>query len=435
MLRRILPLLILAAAVAGFLYLRATGPTAPPPLTSERSWPVRALVIERGTHSPSIELFGRVQSPQTALLRAAVTGEVLEVPVRAGDWVPTGGLLVRIDDREAELQFQSRQADWRETEAALAAEQVRIDSDRRALARERNLQDIAQRGLERVRDLRSRNLGSEADLDAAQRTLEQAQLAVELRQLAVTLAPSHLAQAQARQARAQAALARAELDRQRIAIRAGSPVRIAALQVSVGERVREGDPLLRVYAPDDLEIQVSLPDTILPAILKFLAQGIPLTAQGTVAGQTVTAELVRVAGEVRSGEAGVGAWFRVTHGAEVLPLNRFVALRLFLPATENVIAIPFEALYGQDRLYRILEDAGQGERLQGLTVERLGEMASPGQRTQALVRHPALQSGDRIVATRLPNAMDGLRVEVVDLVPSGTLPASSPSPAVVVPSP
>jgi hypothetical protein len=45
-------------------------------------------------------------------------------------------------------------------------------------------------------------------------------------------------------------------------------------------------------------------------------------------------------------------------------------------------------------------------------VERLGEVTDAAGRARALVRHPQLEAGDVLVATRLPNAVDGLRVEV-----------------------
>jgi hypothetical protein len=84
-----------------------------------------------------------------------------------------------------------------------------------------------------------------------------------------------------------------------------------------------------------------------------------------------------------------------------------VNLRLSLPRQENSIPVPFEALYGTDRVYRVVD-----QRLQGLQVERLGELRDDADRTLALIRHPDLRAGDVLVVTRLPNAVDGLAVEV-----------------------
>lgn len=405
--RKIVPLLILAAAVAGFMILRATGPSAPPPETSERVWQVRGMLVEPGTHHPSLELFGRTASPQNATLRAAIEGEIEAVPARDGQVVEAGALLVRIDPAETRLNLAQREAELREAESLIESERLRAQADRRSLTRERELLQIAQRGLDRARDLRGRELGSEAAVDDAQRSLEQARVALDARDQAVADAPGRLLQAQARTDRLQALLERAQLDLQRSEIRAPMPARVVEVQVSRGERIRIGDPLLRLYALDDLEIRASLPEVLLPRIPPLLRNGTALHAQAIVGGQVVHTELVRLSGEAASGEAGLSAYFRVVEGGADLPLHRFVQLRLSLPEETDSVAVPFEALYGQDRIYRVVED-----RMQGLHIERLGEIVDAQGHTRALIRHPDLAPGDVLVVTRLPNAVDGLRVGV-----------------------
>jgi len=406
-LRKALPLLILAAAAVGFVILRATGPTAPPPETSERVWQVRGMIVEPGTYQPTLELYGRSSSPQTAVLRASVEGEIAAVPARTGHVVAAGDLLVLVDPSETRLSLEQQEADLREAEAAVESERLRAEADRRTLQREQALLQIAQRALDRTRDLRTRNLGSEAEVDEAQRNLEQARVTVDARQQAVADAPSRQAQAEARAQRARSAAERARLDLARTEIRAGAAARVVELHVSPGERVRVGDPLIRLYALDDLEIRASLPEVVLPRIMDLLARGYPLQAEALVGGRHLQASLDRLAGETRSGEAGISALFQVTEGAGELPLNRFVNLRLSLPEETGSVVVPFESLYGRDRVYRVVDG-----RMQGLNVERLGEVTDAAGRTQALIRHPELNQGDVLVATRLPNAVDGLRVEV-----------------------
>jgi multidrug efflux pump subunit AcrA (membrane-fusion protein) len=405
--RKILPFLILMAAVVGFMVLRATGPAAPPPETSERIWQIRGLAVEPGTHRPSVELFGRTASPSTAALRAAIEGEVAQVPVREGEVVAPGTLLIRIDPAEIRLTLAQREAELREAQSLVESEVLRAQADRRILGRERQLLQIAQRGVDRAQELRAGNLGSEAALDEAQRSLEQARVAVDTREQAVNDAPGRLLQAQARLERLQAALERAQLDLRRSEIRAPAQARVVEVQVSPGERVRIGDPLLRLQALDDLEIRASLPEVLLPRIPPLLRDGVPLLAHATVGGQAVTAELVRLAGAAASGEAGMSALFRVLEGGADLPLNRFVNLRLHLPEESDAVVVPFETLYGRDRIYRVIDG-----RMQGLRVERLGEVVDPQGQTRALVRHSELAAGDVLVVTRLPNAVDGLRVGV-----------------------
>ncbi|PWG64031.1 efflux RND transporter periplasmic adaptor subunit [Sediminicurvatus halobius] len=407
--RALVPLLILALAVGGFLALRATGPESPPREASERTWPVRAITAEPGTHRPIVMLNGRVRSPSNALLRAAVAGEVAAVPARAGQRVAAGDVLVRLDPREAQLLLDQREAERREQESALVSEQVRARFDRSALARERELLEIAERGLRRAQSLRADNVGSEADVDAARERVQQVSLTVDSRERAVAEAPARIAQAEARLERARAAEAQARIDLERTTIRAAFDARIVEVEVAEGERARPGDPLLRLFALDDLEIRASLPEPLLARIRELLAQGAALPARARVDGQEVTAELLRLEGETRAGEAGLRGVFRIQAGGESLPLNRFVQLRLRLPPEPDSVAVPFEALFGRDQIFRIRDG-----RLEPLSVRRLGQLVDDDGNTLALIRHPDVRAGDRLLATRLPNAVAGLRVDVQD---------------------
>ena len=412
LLRKIIPLAILAAAIAGFIALRATGPESPPPSSSERLWHVQGLVVALDTHQPTLELYGRTQSPDTQTLRAMVDGQVAELPVRAGQIVATGDLLLRLDANETELVLRQREAEVEEAVAAVQQERSRAQQDRRLLQREQELLAIAQRSQERAEDLRARGVGSEAAVDEAQRSLQQARLTVDLRQQAINEAPQRLQQAEARQARAEAARNRALLDQQRTTLIAQDDMRVLAVQTSPGERVRVGDPLLRIAPLQGVEIQSSLPQALIPLARDRIDAGTPLEAEALVDGTTLRAQLLRIAGESVPGEAGLNGFFAVTEGASSLALNRFVALRVYLPPEPNSLVIPYQALYGQDQVYRVVD-----ARMQRLQVERLGEILDGDGRSLALIRHPELADGDHLVATRLPNAVDGLSVHISEFWP------------------
>ncbi len=84
---------------------------------------------------------------------------------------------------------------------------------------------------------------------------------------------------------------------------------------------------------------------------------------------------------------------------------------LDLPPEEDVIALPAEALYGRNQLYKLVDN-----RMQMVEVERVGERALPVGGTEVLVRSPELGDTDRIVVTKLSNAADGLLTQPSDTV-------------------
>jgi hypothetical protein len=74
------------------------------------------------------------------------------------------------------------------------------------------------------------------------------------------------------------------------------------------------------------------------------------------------------------------------------------------------------AVYGGERVYEIEEKTAPKPvlRMRGVAVEMLGTRRDADGRELALVRSPELTAGDRLVITHLPNAINGLRVEVVE---------------------
>lgn len=405
--RALIPVLILALSVAGFMILRATGPEAPAPEGEERAWPVRGFVAEPGTHQPAVMLYGRSASAHDATLRAAVQGDVDRVHAREGQRVARGDVLVRIDPAEARLTLRQARAEVDELEGALESEQLRARFDREALVRERELREIALRNLERTRNLRERDMASESDVDEAQERLQQAELTIQNREQAIADAPMRLAGAEARLNRARAAAEQAQLDLERTEIRAPFDARVTAVRTSPGERARVGDELIRLFDVDDVEIRAGLPVSLEPRLEALLAEGTTLEASARHGGREITGELVRIEGETRAGASASHGVFAIRDGGQSLGLNRFLELDLYLPEEDDSLAVPFEALYGRDTVFRVVDG-----RLQSLSVERLGEYRSEAGDTLALVRNPELSAGDVLVATRLPNAVDGLRVDV-----------------------
>ncbi|SFM41822.1 RND family efflux transporter, MFP subunit [Ectothiorhodospira mobilis] len=403
--RRLLPLILLGLGVLGFTLLVLTRPEQPSRSVAERTWRVTAQEIQPRSLAPRLTLYGHVQSPRSAQLQAAVTADVLRVPAREGRIVDAGADLVILDDRELQLIHTQRAAEVKDLEAQLRALELAHERDQAALERERTLLQLAQRDLQRARDLQGRDLGSRSAVDDAQRAMEQQALAVANRQLAVNDYPARADQLRARLDRARALAEQARLDLERTRIRAPFRGRIATVPVAPGERVRPGDPLVTLYDLDALEVRALIPATYLPRVRAALEAGLKPAATGHVDGQEVPLVLQGLAGESPAGSAGVEGILQVQSTEDDLPLGRFITVELALPEQPGVVPLPFEALYGMDRVYRI-EDG----RMRRVSVQRVGEWTDASGKTRILVTGPDLEAGDRIVTIRLPNAMDGLRV-------------------------
>lgn len=407
MLRIALPLLIIAAGAGGMAALVKSKPERAPLGAEERSWPVAVTAVESGAVTPQLVLFALVDSPRTTHLSSAVTADVKAVDVLEGQRVGLDDRLLALDDREIRLVLAQREAEMAGFEADLEHETLRHRNNLAALGHEEALLELAAREVARARDLADRKVGSQASLDKVRRDEERQMLAVELRRLAIREHESRRKQIEAQLARATAQQSQAMLDLERTRVYPPFAGRITEVFVSPGDRVRPGDRLVAMFDSDMLELRAQIPLRYLPVVRAALARGESLGARARVDGEEVHSVLQRLTARVDRGSGGADGLFRVMQGSDWLQLGRTVELVLDLPAVEDAVTVPREALYGTDRVFVL-----QGERMKSVEVERLGEVFPHDGEGRVIVRSPDLEPSDQLIVTHLPNAIDGLKVKI-----------------------
>lgn len=407
--RAIVPVIILLTGAAAYAALKATRPEPKPIESQEKAWTVVTETVEPRAIAPNLRLFGRTESPRTARLTAGVDADVLSVPAREGDQVETGELLVSLDNREVALMLAQRQAEIDQIAAEIELEKEKHANDLRAFEHEQELLALARKEAERAQRLAKTNVGSQSQLDTARQTVERQTIAVDSRELAIRQHESVMARLESRLRQAEAVRDRSRLDLERTRVMAPFDGRVTRVSVSVGDRVKNGDPLVSMYDIGAVEIRAQVPTASLPEVRRSLLQKRPLRARTRVDGISVEAILDRISGEVRAGSGGADALFRIREASPWLPLGRTVELIVELPSVTDVIALPLEALYGTNRIY--LFDDGE---MKSVMVERLGEVHAIGRDRRVLIRSSQLNRGDRVIVTQLPNAIDGLRVRAVE---------------------
>lgn len=392
MLRRLLPFLILAAGLGGFYLLKITRPAPPPVVAQERIWRVNVITVTPADHRPVLSLFGRIEAPDRIRAAAPVAGRLLEVRVRDGERVKSGAVLARLDPRDVQPR-------WRKAQAEVEKEQLRLTHDRAALEQERELLRLAEVALSRAGTVQSKNLGSISSVDEARQQLARARLAVTLREQSIAEHPARLAAVNA-------TLAEAERDAERGEIRAPFAARIGVVEAAAGDQLQPNQTILTLFPLDRLYLRTTIPGAYGQELRRALDAGERLTASGSDAGKPLTAVLERLAGEADA--RGVEALLRIAAGAD-LPLGAFVNVRLERPIAPATIALPFSALHGGNRIFAV--DNG---RLRSVTVERIGELGgSDAEGGLVLVRAPSLTAETPVMVTHLPNALDSLKVEIV----------------------
>lgn len=75
----LLPVLIIAIAVSGFMYLRSTRPQATPKPVTEKVWPVSVFEARLTDERPAIREFGTVVAGSVVELRPLVDGRIVKL--------------------------------------------------------------------------------------------------------------------------------------------------------------------------------------------------------------------------------------------------------------------------------------------------------------------------------------------------------------------
>lgn len=374
----------------------------------EKVWRVNTVPLNFQHISPEITLYGRIETPRKSTLKSALVADVMSVSVLEGSKVDIGQQLIKLDDTDVQLLLEQRQADLAEVNALIDSEVERFKRDKGLLEQETELLQLADKAVARAKKLEQSRLASQSSLDDALANKQRQELTLKRLNYDIAEHPPRVAQLQARKKRTQALLKQAKVNLKRSNIVAPFSGRISQLDVAVGDRVRAGDSLLSLYDLESLEVRAQIPGRYISQIQKMINQGEVLVATAFIGEQKLSFKLERLSGEVKLDSGGIDGLFSIIGNQQMLALGTFVELKLQLAVQHNVVALPFNALYGMNHIYRLNEGY-----LESVDIERVGEYTNDKGKKLLLLRSDNLRQGDEVVSTQLPNAITGLRVEAL----------------------
>jgi HlyD family secretion protein len=214
--------------------------------------PVTTVAAARGELVQTVVASGRVASPQRVAIAAEIGGRVAAIPVREGQAVARGEVLIRLDARDERAALEQARAAARQAQARLrqirelglpGAEQALIQAEANALQ--------ARRSFERSQDLRNRNFVGQAQLDEARRALDVAEAQLRAARLQVQSnrpGGSDAALAAAAAAQAEASLRAAEVRIDQTTVRAPVAGTLIGRSIEPGNVVQPGQTLM-ILAP------------------------------------------------------------------------------------------------------------------------------------------------------------------------------------------
>ena len=120
MLKRVLlPIVILSISVLVFMGLSLSKPEKKTIERPEKVWRVKSVPVQFEQISPEITVYGRVETPRRASLNAAISADITQVNVLEGAVVSQGNVLLTLDNSDAYLLLNQREADLAEVNALM----------------------------------------------------------------------------------------------------------------------------------------------------------------------------------------------------------------------------------------------------------------------------------------------------------------------------
>lgn len=309
--------------------MMAAGGGGQPPTT------ISATEVKTDTWEQSRQSVGSVTAVNGTTLATEVSGTVVEIAFTPGADVQTGDLLVRLEDSVEAANVEQAKAEL----------------------------ELAEKELRRAQDLFKRNSIPQSDLDNAEARLAAAKATV----------------------RAQEAL----LAKKRLA--APFAGRLGIRQISLGQFLSPGTPIVGLQSMDPIQVEFSLPQKE----LGFLREGLEVRASADGLPETMTGSVTAISPQVDPATRNVKVQALFENPEGLLRPGMFVDVEVVLPEKREVLIIPQTAViynaYG-DSVY-LVKDGEEG----GLVAEQ--KFIRRGERRGDFVEVvDGLEVGDHIVS-------------------------------------
>jgi HlyD family secretion protein len=351
---------------------------------------VQVAAAKRADLLAQVQCDGVLEAPPGGELRASEPGLVAELPVRDGDSVRAGQVVLRLDDSDLTSQQRLAEADLLHLQAQAGEAEAGLEGARRAVQHWQEVVAADRRLVDQAAATRSELGADELALNEAG-ARERAGAA----QLAALRGPS----AQERLAREAVATASRRI--RALTLRSPRDGVVYGLPPKPGEMVQRGQLLASIADPDRPRVRLRVDQPDLPRIA--VGQRLVMTFSG-LAGRQWEGRVILAAPVLRRAEGReVGEIVgEISDPGHTLPLNASVDARIVLAERLAVLTVPRGAVYreGNRRFVYVLR--GGRARQQEVTAGLVGL-------TEVEITD-GLGVGDRVVLAGEVPLMEGLRV-------------------------
>ncbi len=377
-----IPLLVLAMGFFGFSLLVSSKPETKPVESKEIVWSVTARPVAYAMVEPRITAFGELRAKKQVNLRSMVSGEVVATGANFQDGarVSKGDWLLRIDPFNYETRLAEADAQLKGAKALLAERKASVG--------------LAYQEYQRAKQLAAKDTVSKKVLDD--------------RRTEHTIQKSRRDQQQSVVERLAVQVQRAARDLKNTEVIAPFDGHIGNVTARQGRVLNLNDPIGTLYDSDNFEVVFTMTDDEYGRFLlrnsSVIGRSIDVVWDVGAEQITLKAEIERVGAQISQSTRGVEIYAGVRGKiSTILRGGAFVTVDLVAQPVPDVMAIPKDAIYDNNRIYLVKDGR--------LVAHQLTNFIDDGARV--LVRE-GLTPGDQILLTRFNEAAPGVAVNVLE---------------------
>lgn len=370
--RFLTPILIVIIAFIGAAGLVATAPTLSAETPEAVAPTVRVTTVTPAPQRLKVRSQGSVMPRTESALVIEVDGRIewVSEAMVSGGTFQAGAPLLRLDATDPRLALDSAEASRDQAAAELANARFEY---------------------ERVKPLLDKQLVSRSALESAERRLRVAEAGLRA---------------------GESAVARAQRDLERTLLRAPFDGIVREESIDVGQFVRRGTEIARLYATDAMEVRLPIADEQLAFLgfqlgQRFEAEQAPkVTLRASFGGveQHWEGRILRAEGELDARSRMVHLVARVERPEPALPLGLFVSATIDGTVAQDIVTLPRSVLREGNQVIVIDED--NRLELRPVTPLRFFE--------DDVLIQAGLAAGERVCLSPLQTVVEGMRVQPLE---------------------
>lgn len=400
--------IILTAALIIMLIMWWYTPTPKISHVEQKAIPVKAKALEIGAHQPQILLYGVIESTQLARQRAKFPGKVVKVAVKEGQSVKKGQLMVELGKSSRRHILRQRQAEYTDVKEQIEVEKEQYLTDQAALAHEKKMVEVYKKDYARMQKLANKKYVSSSELEKTESEHAKMKLLLTQREHSLKSHEHTLAQLQAKLERADALVKLAKHELTDADFVAPFDGRVNDVFVSVGTRVSNGQVVVEVLSDSGYRIRATLPNRDLFSVKKAMSQSKDIYATVKWHNNVAQAKLRAISTNIDKGQVSKDVLLVMNYKQLHWILGQTVSVYVPCLPILNSAVLPLTALHQNDAVYKV--DNGH---LKRVSVTQVGDVFREDDSHDILVTSNDLKSGDLIMVSVLPQAINGLAVTVV----------------------